>query len=108
MEIAAEPKKPEHKPDHTITVVISTPDEDEEFTFDKTTKISEVITVAVTKFGLDPNDAYELALADKPTEKLSKDRPLNSFKEIKDGTKLILSSRAVVCRVWCVARNRQV
>jgi len=92
MEKVAEEKKPGHKPDHSVTVVICTPDEDREFTFPKTTKISEVISAAVEVFELDPKDVYSLALADKPTEKLAPDRPLVSYK-IEDGTKLVLSSK---------------
>ena len=92
MEKVAEEKKPADKPDHNVTVVISTPDEDREFTFPKTTKISEVISTAVSTFGLDPKDVYSLAFADKPSEKLDPNRPLGSFK-IEDGTKLVLSSK---------------
>ncbi|MGZ5118772.1 MAG: EsaB/YukD family protein [Burkholderiales bacterium] len=92
MEHVAEEKKPAEKPDHSVTVVISTADEDREFTFPKTTKISEVISTVLDVFGLDPKDVYSLALADKPKEKLAADRPLVSYK-IEDGTKLVLSSK---------------
>lgn len=93
MEKVAEEKKPADKLDLAVTVIISTPDEDREFTFPKTTKISEVVSAAVNAFGLDPKDVYSLALADKPTDKLDADRPLVSYK-IEDGTKLMLSSKA--------------
>ena len=92
MEKVAEEKKPANKPDDSFTVIVSTADEDREFTFPKTTKISEVITTVVNAFGLDPKDVYSLALADKPSEKLEPNRPLVSYK-IEDGTKLVLSSK---------------
>lgn len=92
MEKVAEAKKPADKPDHSVTVIISTADEDQEFTFPKTTKISEVIAAVVSAFHLDPKDVYSLALADKPSEKLDPDRPLVSYK-IEDDTKLVLSSK---------------
>jgi hypothetical protein len=91
MENVAE-KKPTDKPDHTVAVIISTPDEDREFMFPRTTKISEVISTAVEAFKLDPKDVYSLALADKPSEKLDPNRPLVSY-NVEDGTKLVLSSK---------------
>ena len=92
MEKVAEEKKPADKPDHAVTVVISTSDEDREFMFAKTTKIFDVISTVVGAFGLDPKDVYSLALADKPSEKLDPNRPLVSY-QIEDGTKLVLSSK---------------
>jgi hypothetical protein len=92
MEKVAEGKKPADKPDHSVTVTISTADEDREFSFPKTTKVSEVVTAAVNAFELDPKDVYSLALADKPSEKLDPSRPLVSYK-VEDGTKLVLSSK---------------
>ena len=87
-----EEKKPANKPDHDVTVTISTPDDDKEFTFPRTSKISEVIAVAVNAFELDPKDVYSLALADKPSEKLDPNRTLVSYK-VEDGTKLVLSAK---------------
>jgi hypothetical protein len=92
MEKVDEAQNPAAKPDHDVTVIISTPDEDREFTFPKTTKIAEVISTAVSTFGLDPKDVYSLALADKPSEKLDPNRSLVSYK-IENGTKLVLSSK---------------
>ena len=80
------------KSDKDITVVISSPDEDANFTFKKTTKVEDAIKVAVDKFGLSPKDQYDLALADEPAVKLDPQRPLVSYK-IEDGTKLLLTSR---------------
>lgn len=90
-------------PDRELTIIICSADEDREFTLAKTTKINDVIAAAVEAFGLDPNDAYDLFFPNQgggghdPGSNqnilLPKDRPLVSFDEIHDGTKLILTSR---------------
>ena len=103
METAAvhgEPKRV--RPDKELTIVICSADDDREFAFDRNTKVADVIAVAVKAFGLDPNDAYDLFLHKRDgghgdggnqNSPLPKDRPLGSFPEIHDGTKLILTSR---------------
>jgi hypothetical protein len=99
-----EESKHEVRVDKDLTILICSADEDREFTFARTTKIRDVITAAVTAFGLDPNDAYDLSLPKKGGDgghgggshqsvSLSKDRPLGSYHEIQDGTKLVLTSR---------------
>jgi hypothetical protein len=92
MDATTASSKSEEKADKNVTVIISTADEDREFTFPKTTKIAEVISTAVSAFNLDPKDVYSLALADKPSEKLDPNKPLVSYK-IEDDTKLVLSSK---------------
>lgn len=89
---------PEVRRDKELTIFISSADEDQEFTFERSTTVGEAIAVAVKKFGLDPNDAYDLTLPQKPGQKkpsepLPKDRTLGSIPEIKDGTQLILTAR---------------
>ncbi len=84
---------PGSRPDKDITIIICSADDDGRFTFDKNTKIKDVINEAVRKFQLDPKDAYDLTFPDKPKEPLEKERTLGSYREIKDGTKLVLTSR---------------
>jgi hypothetical protein len=92
--------EPKHdvRPDKELVIFISSADEDGKFDFTGTTTVAEAIAAAVKAFGLDPNDAYDLAFPKgphdkKPKEPLPKDRALGSFPEIKDGTKLILTAR---------------
>lgn len=95
------------RPDKELTITICSTDDDQEFTFPRTTKVADVIAAAVKAFGLDPNDAYDLFLSKRhggghgggghggghQNAPLEKDRPLGSYDEIQDGTKLILTSR---------------
>lgn len=88
----------EIRPDQELVILISSADDDKEFTFKRNTTVAEAIAAAVNKFGLDPNDAYDLSFPKKPGQKkpselLPKERPLGSFPEIKDGAQLILTAR---------------
>jgi hypothetical protein len=86
---AVAPAKGGHDQDLTVTVVWA--DDDAPFTVSKTTKVGELITVAVSQFGLSPNDKYDLALPGKPGEPLDHHRPLVSY-HLKDGDELLLTA----------------
>ncbi len=88
----------EARPDKELIIFISSADDDQRFEFKRSTTVGEAIAVAVNKFGLDPNDAYDLTFPKKPHQKkpsepLPKDRTLGSIPEIKDDTQLILTAR---------------
>src|SRR6266704_7046599 len=91
--VAETEKKLDGMPDKELTIEIISADDDETFTFERNAKIKEVINTAVTKFGLEPKDAYDLTFSDRPKEPLEHERPLGSYHEIHDGTKLVLTSR---------------
>lgn len=91
--VAEAEKKHGGKPDKELTIEIISADQDETFTFLRDTKVKEVISTAVAKLGLDPKDAYDLTFPDRPKEPLEHERPLGSYHEIHDGTKLVLTSR---------------
>lgn len=82
----------EARSDHEITLVIkSMRGTAKTFTFDKTTKVSEVIDAAVKAFGFAAGDKFDLVFPDKPGEPLQHNRPLVSY-HIVDGTELLLTS----------------
>jgi hypothetical protein len=62
-----------------------------EFSFDKETKIAEVITKAVAAFEFAPGDKFELVFATNPGEPLQPERTLVSY-HITNGTILILTA----------------
>ncbi len=71
----------------TIEVVIQSPRGQASFSFDKTTKIAEVIEAARQKFGFEPGS---FVLRRQTTEEtLSPERPLVSY-HIADGETLLL------------------
>jgi hypothetical protein len=80
-----------HSQSLTLTVIWA--DEDGEFTVPKTTKVSELITLAVTRFKLSPSDKYDLMLPSAGGQPLEHDRPLVSY-HLKDGDQLLLTSTA--------------
>lgn len=61
----------------------------QEFTFDKTTKVQQVITTAAAALGYPPQGNYSLVRV-KNGEVLDAQRPLVSF-HIEDGEVLVLS-----------------
>ena len=77
--------------DKTITIKIKSTRGTQEFTFEKQTKISEVIEEAVRVFGFAPGDRFELVLESNPGEPLRPERTLVSY-HITDGTILVLTS----------------
>jgi hypothetical protein len=79
--------------DQNVTLLICSADQDVTLTFDKTTKIADVIAAAVTALGLAPSGTYNLVLPDKPGAPLDKSRPLVSF-QLQDGAKLVLTATA--------------
>jgi hypothetical protein len=81
------------KNDDTINIEVNSADADATFTVSKTTKVSELISMAVAKFVLDPNDVYSLALPGKTGEPLQGDRPLVSY-HLQDGARVLLTSKA--------------
>lgn len=77
--------------DKTRTVQIQSTRGTKEFSFPKETKLSDVISTAVTAFGFAPGDKFELVLASNPGETLQPERTLVSY-HIADGTVLILTA----------------
>lgn len=75
------------KKDKDIEVVIQSPQGQQQFTFDKTTKISEVIESARKAFGYQPGN-FILKRA-KDNETLAPERTLESY-HIQDGELLLL------------------
>ena len=73
--------------DQNIRVVIQSPQGQAEFTFAKTTKVSEVIETARKQFGFEPGN-FSLR-REKTNEVLAPERPLVSF-HIEDGEVLLL------------------
>ena len=65
-----------------------------ETTFDKNTKIHEVIQAVVQHFGFAPNGNYELRMAKDPDTPLQPERPLVSY-HIQDGDILIFTDLGV-------------
>ncbi|WP_124819333.1 hypothetical protein [Burkholderia cepacia] len=74
----------------SLTLTIIWADEDGEFTVPKTTKVSELIGLAVAQFTLSPTDKYDLMLP-SGGQPLEHDRPLVSY-HLKDGDQLLLTS----------------
>lgn len=72
----------------TLTVIWA--DEDGEFTVPKSTKVLELISLAVAQFKLSPTDKYDLMLP-SGGQPLEHDRPLVSY-HLKDGDQLLLTS----------------
>lgn len=79
-----------HSQSLDLTVIWA--DEDGQFTVPKTTKVSELIALAVTRFRLSPTDKYDLMLPEGG-QPLAHDRPLVSY-HLKDGDQLLLTSTA--------------
>ncbi|MBI5021132.1 MAG: hypothetical protein HZB59_06835 [Ignavibacteriales bacterium] len=79
------------KEDKTLQITIQSTRGSKEFSFDKETKISEVITAAISAFSFAPGDRFELVFANKPDEVLKPERPLVSY-HIVDGTVLVLTA----------------
>lgn len=82
----------EHKVHHgkDITINIQSGRGSGDFTFLQQTKISEVITAAVHKFGYPEGDSYSL-VREKDKEELDPQRTLASY-HIEDNEVLILSA----------------
>jgi len=77
--------------DKALEIKIQSTRGTKDFTFDKETKIAEVIAKAVAAFGFAPGDKFELVLATNPSEPLSPERTLVSY-HITNGTVLILTA----------------
>lgn len=82
----------QHNDKKTIELIIKTPLGDwTDASFDKTTKVMDVITATLDKFPkLDKQGQYELCKQTDLNEVLEPDRPLVSY-GIKDGDVLILT-----------------
>lgn len=80
------------KHDNDITVEVSSADDDGSFTVSKTTKVEELIKMALSQFTLEPGDVYSLALLGKPNEPLAKERTLESY-HLRDDAHLVLTSK---------------
>lgn len=79
------------KNDQTLEIKIQSSRGTKEFSFDKQTKVSEVIVKAVSSFGFEVGDNFELMLSTNTEEALRPERPLVSY-GIKDGDILILTA----------------
>lgn len=78
------------KKDNILDISIQSIKGTKEFSFPKQTKISDVISQAVSAFGFASGDHFELMLAGG-SESLSPDRPLVSY-GIEDGAVLVLTA----------------
>lgn len=74
-------------PEKTLTVVIQSPQGQKEFTFDETTKVSEVIEEARKAFGYQPGNF--VLKREKNNETLAPERTLVSY-HIENGELLLL------------------
>ena len=83
MEKETKPVQP-GRSDQTLEITISTTQGDWTTSFDKNTKVAEVITAVVNHFGFAAGGNYQLALNTKPVTILKSERPLVSY-GIKDG-----------------------
>ena len=81
----------EMKNEKTVDIKIQSTRGAKDFSFDKNTKIETVITDAITAFGFEPGDKFDLVLATNPGEPLSPERTLASY-QITDGAVLILTA----------------
>jgi len=83
--------------DNELSVNILTTQGTWDTSFEKTTKVTQVLQAIVNHFGFASNGNYELRAEKNPNEALKPDRPLVSY-GIQDGDKLILTDLGVA--VW--------
>lgn len=83
-----------NKEDKHLTIKIETTEGTWENTFDKTTKVQEVILAVIQHFGFAVNGKYELRLERDPDTPLDPERPLNSY-HIEDGDILIFTDLGI-------------
>lgn len=69
----------DHKNEREACLILLTTQGDWKNAFDKTTKVAEVITAVVLKFGYANNGTYELRLQSNPKEPLKPERTLVSY-----------------------------
>jgi len=72
-----------------LSIKIKTPAGDWDTSFEKTTKVQDVIIAVINHFSFAQNGKYELVLESKPDNPLKPERTLVSY-GIKDGDILVL------------------
>lgn len=83
--------------DNELSVSILTTQGTWDTSFEKTTKVTEVLQAIVNHFGFASNGNYELRAEENPDIALKPDRPLVSY-GIQDGDKLVFTDLGVA--VW--------
>jgi len=76
--------------DDIISLKIETTRGSWEHSFDKNTKIQDVIQEIINHFGFASNGNYELRMQSNPDEPLKKERPIVSY-HLKDGDVLVFT-----------------
>lgn len=80
-----------HDDKKTIDIRVQSTRGTKDFSFDKETKISEVIAAVVAAFDFATGDRFELVLASNTSDPLKLERPLVSY-HLANGAVLILTA----------------